>query len=105
MKKKIQRMDEPFFDSGCFSYVRIEYLGELIKEQAEILDKLIEIKTENAPEWDFGYKKDFVNKLIKDQYAQIMGFFNELNNYCVRKYGPDKAYTLKYIVEKKGGAQ
>lgn len=91
-----------YFYSGDSKYVRIEYIMDLVKEQFETFDKLIEIKKEVAPDYDLGYKIDWVNSMIEDQYKLIMWLYNSLNNYCFKEYGPDESYRLKYIVEKKG---
>lgn len=94
-----------YFYSGNSKCVRIEYIRDLVKEQFETFDKLIEIKTEVAPDYDLGYESDWVDSVIKNQYVTIMWLYNKLNDYCFKKYGPDASYRLKGIVEKKGGEQ
>lgn len=105
--KKVEEVENVgiYFYSGDSKYVRIEYIRDLVKEQFETFEKLIEIKTEVAPDYDLGYKSDWFDSMIGKQNEMITWLLNRINDYCLKKYGPDASYRLKGIVEKKGGEQ
>ena len=108
--KKVEEVEEVknvgiYFHSGRDRYFRIEYIRDLVKEQFETFNKLVEIKEEVAPEEDMGYIDDCVLTMIGKQNEMITWLLNRINDYSLKKYGPDASYRLKGIVEKKGGAQ
>lgn len=106
--KKVEEVEEVkeagiYFHSGGGRYFRIEYIRDLVKEQFETFNKLVEIKEEVAPEENMGYIDDSVLTMIEKQNEMTTWLLNRINDYSLKKYGPDAFYRLKGIVEKKGG--